>query len=417
MPHILKRKHTLIFTALILGLLYLNLFSQSAAGTWIDSNYKIKMILNNNYTYYLEHTNGKSQGQWRSQNNQFCLYDSSGAQPVCYTIITYQNNKLSLKAPNGMILNFIKNNSINKKKHTFNQTIISQKNNFILREGHFRHAINLIQFIIGGKIKNSEIKELKQALLKEFQTSQQIVIKELTNIGNSMQRVYQSTDAIIIGRVRQELFSAFHKATRQMTETQKPLLIRVIHRYITVLAFDEKNNLILTNRDIDGYINYVFFNNQLSGNNIQLSKSVKDSIRKNLITKFSSMPVNQKQILASSSLIWELMNGNWQRLSPAQKEQYKRAYQTRVSSQFKNRNPVNPQTAWNNYSKRNNQNNTNISKKPGSKKSLLEMQRDFNAKQNMYRMMSNMNTQSHVTSLNIIENMGGSPNYWKVVDY
>jgi len=38
------------------------------------------------------------------------------------------------------------------------------------------------------------------------------------------------------------------------------------------------------------------------------------------------------------------------------------------------------------------------------------------ARQNMFRIMNNINHQTHATSLNIIENIGGTGNYWKVVD-
>ena len=34
-----------------------------------------------------------------------------------------------------------------------------------------------------------------------------------------------------------------------------------------------------------------------------------------------------------------------------------------------------------------------------------------------FQTMMNMNTLSHATSLNIIENIGGTGDYWKVVDY
>ncbi len=75
------------------------------------------------------------------------------------------------------------------------------------------------------------------------------------------------------------------------------------------------------------------------------------------------------------------------------------AYQNRVSSNFK-------------YQQ--NQNNTVKSIK---KKSIYQMQSELNAKQNMFNMMQNMNTNSHALYMNIAENIGGTGNYWEVVDY
>ncbi len=51
------------------------------------------------------------------------------------------------------------------------------------------------------------------------------------------------------------------------------------------------------------------------------------------------------------------------------------------------------------------------------KKSIYQMQSELNAKQNMFNMMQNMNTNSHALSMNIAENIGGTGNYWEVVDY
>ena len=43
--------------------------------------------------------------------------------------------------------------------------------------------------------------------------------------------------------------------------------------------------------------------------------------------------------------------------------------------------------------------------------------RDYQARQSMFQMMNDMNMNSHALSLNIIENIGGTGNYWNVVDY
>ena len=45
------------------------------------------------------------------------------------------------------------------------------------------------------------------------------------------------------------------------------------------------------------------------------------------------------------------------------------------------------------------------------------MRRDYNSRRQMFNMMNNMNMNSHALSMNIIENIGGTGNYWEVVDY
>ncbi len=409
-----------------------NLMAQNPAGTWVDQKYNLKLVLNGDYSYQLSHPNGQSRGQWRSNGNQFCLYDASGAQPVCYTVIQYSTDKLVLRDVNGIMINYSRQQATGSPSVPGARTMpsggnlkrgaasLASKGGVNLTQQHFSAGVDLIQFIIGQRIKGSEVQELKRQLIKEFNASPAYIVKELTTIGNAMQTVRNATDPLKIGLVRQQLFTAFYKATKGMTEQQKPLMVQVIHRYIQVLGYDPQNDLVLTNRDIDGYINYVLFNNQLSGNPVQLTDTLKASIRSQLVSNFASMNLDQKRLLSTSSLIWELMDANWKRMSNAQKQQYVAAYRAKVSANFTanaSKTTSTPGTSWGGNSGSKSSGGWGTKTRSGKKKSLAEMQREFNAKQNMFRMMQNMNTMSHATSLNIIENMGGTGNYWKVVDY
>jgi hypothetical protein len=113
------------------------------------------------------------------------------------------------------------------------------------------------------------------------------------------------------------------------------------------------------------------------------------------------MPIEQKRLLCTASLIWQLLESNWNRMTPAQKQQYKSAYFSQSGQKTPAYQP--PQTGG--------------SYTPSSAKSPAEQMREYNARQNMYRMMNEMNMNSHALSLNIIENIGGTGNYWNVVDY
>lgn len=283
--------------------------------------------------------------------------------------------------------------------------VIAEQAGHKLTHGHLRTGIDLTHFIIGHKIKDNEIRSLKQKLVEEFKTAPVPILKEITGIANAMEKVYNSTDPLRIGLVRQELFTAFFKATRNMKEDRKPLMIRMINRYIKVLAYDERNNLVLTNRDVDGYMNYLIFNSELSGRKIDANYAVRREVSAQLVKNFHSMPLPQKQMLASASLIWQLFDANWKRMTQSQRNQYIAAYRNQISNNF-NRNVQGPGYGqqW---------------KPPqgAHKKSMSQMRSEFNAKQNMFRMMQNMNTNSHALSLNIIENIGGTGNYWNVVDY
>ncbi|MEN8222441.1 MAG: hypothetical protein ABFR36_04200 [Acidobacteriota bacterium] len=411
-------KKVLVLSVVILQLLFIgagSLYSQSPAGKWVDSKQNITLILNGDFTYSLVYQNGSSTGYWSSGSGQFCLRDASATTPVCYTVISYSASAMVLRDINGVMLNYRKmtgdtpvrpgTQPVTKRRVKGANRVIAVKGNKKLTHGNLRTGIDLTQFIIGQKIKDKEVRELKQKLVEEFNLAPVQTIGQLEGIEKSIIKIHNATDPVKIGQVRQQIFAAFYKLTRHMKEEQKPLMIRVINRYIQVLAFDEANNLILTNKDVDGYMNYMIFNSELAGQKIDAGYAVRRAVSAQLVSNFASMPVGQKQMLASASLIWQLTEWNWKRLNQTQKNQYIMAYRNQISSNFKQ------SSRGSGYGQQ--------WKPPqgNQKKSLSQMKRDFNAKQNMFRMMQNMNTNSHALSLNIIENIGGTGNYWEVTDY
>lgn len=379
------------------------LLGQSAAGTWLDANYNITLQLNANWTYSLQYPNGSSQGRFSINGNRLCLQDSRGGQPVCYTVQRFTANQMIMVDATGVTMNFNRQSGAagpalpqGNTEAATNNNVLAQKDSFTLTGAHFQIGIDLPQFIIGHTVKPSEVKELKTQLIKEFNQSPKAVLNEFNSLAGSMQKIKSITDPLSIGYARQQLFTAFYKATRQMPEYQKPLMIQVINRYIKVMAYDEANNLALTNRDVDGMVKYLAFNSELRGQPIQLTPQLSQSVAQELVQKFSQMSIDQKKLLCSASLLWQLVEFNWNRLSSAQKQQYKNSFVAQVQPNYT---PATPSASSN---------------KP---KSAAESMRNWNAKQQMFKMMMDMNTQSHVTSLNIIENMGGTGDYWKVVDY
>ncbi|MCP4149710.1 MAG: hypothetical protein GY757_18330 [bacterium] len=395
------------------------LWSQSVAGTWVDSQYKVTLVLSADGTYSLQHPNGQSKGRCYLNGQQFCLQDATGTAPVCYTVVNFTANVLVLRDASGFTLNYQRQGGnqmttppappqtpTSTSRLRVNELppnqVLAQKGGITLTGSHYNAGIFLTQFVIGQPVKTSEAQELKNKLLQEFNQYPAEVVKQLQSIGQSMQLVRQATDPLRIGLTRQELFSAFYQATAQYKETDKPLMIQVINRYVKVLAYDPTNKLVLTDRDAAGMVNYMTFNAGLMGANVQRTAAYKQSVVAEMIKNFPAMPLESKRMLCSASLMWQLMESNWNRLTPQQKQQYKNSLTAQMNQTYQT-----PQAY----------NNSGTSTPPNTKESISEQWRKFNANQNLYTMMNNMNLQSHATSLNIIENMGGTGNYWEVVDY
>lgn len=414
MPIQIKKNIPVIFSVLLLIMGTAVLPGQSAAGTWVESQYKVTLKLSANGTYTLQHPGGSSSGRWETHGQQFCLQDNFAAQPVCYSVVQYTANLMVLRDVNGVVMNY-KLQSPSKPAGpalpggtpaaattASAGQVLARQGQYTLTMGQFQHGIDLLQLIIGQRVKLTELNQLRAKTIEEFNQAPANTVQKLNSIGQSIQRVRSAADPARIGLVRQELFVALYKATVNMREDQKPLLIQVMNRYIKVLSFDRINNLLLTSKDVDGYINYLAFNSELAGQKVQVNAAVRQSMTQQLVAGFPIMPLEQKKILASASLIWELLSANWQRLTPAQKQQYKNAYYQKVASNFPSPPPSNQYTP---------------PTRSTSKKSPTQQRREYNARQNMFNIMNNMNMNSHALSMNIIENIGGTGNYWQVVDY
>ncbi|MCP4221091.1 MAG: hypothetical protein GY765_41060 [bacterium] len=391
------------------------LFGQGLVGIWVAPAYKVSLQLAADGTYRLQHPNGQSQGRFSLNGQTLCFRDAAGGAVTCYTVAGFNGNALALRDVNGAVFNYQRQVAspgstpvapAGKRANEIPAAqVLGRQGNLVLSGSHFNAGIGLVQFIIGQSVKSSEAAELKSKLMEEFNVAPGEVLRQLNSISQSLQRIRTVTDPFRIGLARQELFSALYRATAQMREDQKPLMIRVMNRYFKVLAVDAVNNLLLTDKDAEGMMRYLAFNSELMGRRIALTPQLLHSVTADMVAKFNSMPLETKRILCSAGLLWKVMETNWNRLTAAQKQQYFNAYRTQMAGNLQ---PAPTQTPQTNYGSGNN---------ASSSKSVTQQMMDFQAKQNMFTMMNNMNLNSHATSLNIIENMGGTGNYWEVVDY
>ena len=405
------QKSNIVFLMVTLSMLVFstgNLLGQSLAGTWAESKYNVKMILSADGTYTLQYPNGQSRGRYSLNGQTFCMRDASGTNPVCYTVVNFTGNGLVLRDVNGLVLNYQRQGGGGVSKSGTGGETLAQKGGYTLTNGHFNAGLGILQFIIGQSVKPSEVQELKAKLIEEFHQAPAEAIRQLNSMGKSLQTIRSATDPVRIGLARQELFAALYKATMNFKEADKPLMIRVMNRYIKVLAFDPANNLLLTNKDANGMLNYLAFNSELMGQKVYLTDAVRHSAMTDMAKQFAAMPIEQKQLLCSASLIWELLESNWNRLTPAQKQQYKSAYYSQIAQNTQ---------SYQTYNQTYNTGSPGSGYKSSSKKSAADMMREHRAKQHMFQMMNEMNMNSHALSLNIIENIGGTGNYWSVVDY
>jgi len=384
-------------------------FSQGIFGDWDCQQYGIKMRLNNNGTYMMSHSQGSSQGQYQVQGNQLWMQDQNSQQPIMYTV-QFTGSQLTLNDQNGVALPFARIQTTSSPEpprdtisnsHSTANGLLAEENGIQLLQTHVEVGIGLTEFILGHKVKPEERQELQTQLIVEFKEQPGMVIQQIMDIDQSLRKLGSLTDPIQIGTARQQLYAALYLGTMQMKEGEKPLLVQVLNRYFKVLAIDANNQLVLTDQDAAGMLNYLAFLSYCQGQPVQLTQADQQSFFNQVTQQFPAMNMEQKQVICSGSLLWKIIESNWNQMTPSQQQQF-------VAS-------MNSQMGQQGYAQAQQQGNSYYTGS-SSNKSMAEMQSEFNAKQNMFNMMQNMNTNSHALSLNIIENMGGTGNYWEVSD-
>ncbi|HEX9903296.1 MAG TPA: hypothetical protein VGB72_10600 [Acidobacteriota bacterium] len=401
----------ILFQVFMLTLAFLlacgSLPAQSLEGTWVEPQYNATMVLSANGIYSFQHPGGRSQGKFGLNGRLIWMQDASSGQTIWYTVASFTEDSLTLQDSNGLHLRYRRqqqapppppqpSRSVQEKAPTSPAKILAQKGGLTLTGAQVEAGVGLIQVIIGQALKPAEVKEIEARSIVEFNQNPSTFIKEINSLAQSLKTIRSQTDPLKIGLVRQQLFTALYLATSAMKEADKPLLVQIPNRYIKVLAADPVHKLVLTDRDAEGMLNYMAFQSELGGQKVVLSPELKKSFSADLINAFPSMALEQKQLLCSASLVWQLLEANWSRLTPAQKQQYQAAYLSKSQAVAPPPSPA---------------------KTSPSPKSPREAMRDYQARQNMFRMMNRMNMNTHALSLNIIENIGGTGNYWKVVDY
>ena len=396
--------------------------AQQLSGNWFCRQWNAGMSLRPNATYQFRGPRGASSGTYGVRGKMFWMKDASG-RTLHYTVRQLSATALVLADPQGNLLTFARVGAAGKAAASATPApspgggqVLSRKGQHVLTTASVATGVGIIQFVVGQRIKASEIKELQRASIKEFNAAPAQFMAQIVSLQRSLAQLQRLQNALHIGAARQLLLAAFHKGTRAIKPKDRPLLIRVINRYVKVLAYDAANNLALTDRDAVAALRYMQFSYKLAGQEFNITPKLAALFVRSTVKAFPTMPLAQKKFFCSASLAYRLIVANWARLSAARQAKLRAAYARR--QQQAARQPAKGQRTASGGA-----GGSTIKFPPGwskmtraQKRALLRKKMRGNmARQNMFRMMQNSATRHHATMLNTIENFGGTGNYWKVV--
>ena len=396
-------------------------------GTWFFSTQSSTLVMSSDYSFTAKSPTGQSSGSYTWDANSVLYFMNPQNQQVMayYTVNAIDANSMTLTDPYGYQMIYVKQNNVQpsdnvptttttgddgapshvkiKWEENQFQNVLSTSNGLELKQSHIQIGVALLEFIIGQRITSGEVKELEKASIPEFDAQPQAFLNEIAEIETAMKQIYTVADPVSIGTVRQQLFAALYLATVNMKEADKPMLIQVMNRYANVLNYDAQNNLVLTEMDVSGFTSYVAFQSQLMG--AQITEADKTAYQNQLVAYFPHMSVQERQYICSGNLIWKTVEGNWNSMTEQQQQQ--------VIVQYRQQLNYNTTT---NYQDHMDAEADKWRKYYEEKYPITDTNGGKNTCWECFKIMSDMQTQSHVTTMNIIENIGGSDNYW-TVDY
>ncbi len=353
-------------------------------GIWVDVTNNSKMIFNENYSFSAEEGNGKIYtGSFSIQGNQLqvIIYGATRSLSTSYAIAKLTANELQLRGQQGILTTMVKKNnrSISQPARWRNleyNRILAENNGIQLKESVIQTMAALVEFLLDMPLSGSEVEIIRQEYLKDFKKKPAETISSTPTLQQFLDLAYSNSNPIEVGVIRQHFYAMLYQQYSQLKQQKEnsPTL-QMIFTKIPVILYGPTNQLVISEQDIISTAKYLNFLSTLNGSNPQITV---EQVRKEILTSFQQMPLDAKQALATATIIWKIVDYNWTRLSTWERQQYMAQQQQTDYSTIFGTNQHSGMT-W-----------------------------------DQYQMLSNMSLQMHATNLNIIENIGGTGNYWEV---
>jgi hypothetical protein len=262
--------------------------------------------------------------------------------------------------------------------------MLGQSQGYQLNESHLVPSVGLLNFLIQGQVSQQELQYLVQACVQEFQTNPPAFMQGLQGLNNSIAQAQNINDPMMLAEFRQKLLGEFYGAASQLPANQIPPYIQILFQRVPVVAYDANRKVVLTQTDLQAAMLYVQELHAYQGQNVTMEQL--NTMAYQLSNNFSQLDAQNQTMLANGSLVLAIFRANVAQMNQAQLQQnYQQNYQQAYNSA-----PA--------YS--------------SSGNSAAAQQMDNWHNQQTMKIYQDTMNQNHVTMMNVINNMGGSDDYW-----
>lgn len=244
-------------------------------------------------------------------------------------------------------------------------------------------AIGLAWFLTTQIPTEADMQAIAEAEVEEFKADPKNFRDGANFVGQLLTQATKYTNPIEVGLYRMGVFNEIWAAVEEVPAAQRGHLLNYIFEHNPVLAYDRENKMVFTAADGVSAMRYLMFVNGITDPTAEQLAAVEPTL-KTLAENYVAMPIESKQQLAVASLMWQVVGAYWAQLTPEQKQQMLAQLQQ--------------------------QQQTSVAQQPAPQANYENMDPES------LRILSEISQMQHVTSMNIIENIGGTGNYWEIVD-
>ncbi len=326
------------FSRCIVFLLLLFLISSPLQAQIFDKVWKaptmgIEMVLNSNGTYQFTGPGGNSSGQFVLNGNILQMQDNRSGLVTIYRVALSQEGNLILMDAYGGILQL----TPEERKES---PVLARAGGLILSEDDVAVGYNLVAIIIAEPLNTAEKERLRKKAIEEFKQNPQAFLQQVNNLRPTLQKLRQIKDPFKAGLTRQMLFAELYFASKSLPEAQKPEIIRIINEHVHVIAEDLENRLLITDRDVEAFVEYEAFVTQITGSKDNTANHSLADFMAALRKNFAALPLQTKQGIAAVYPIWQSIQKVWAKMTETQKRQaianYRNALKANLSTSAPN---------------------------------------------------------------------------------
>ncbi|MEW5733624.1 MAG: hypothetical protein AB1921_02155 [Thermodesulfobacteriota bacterium] len=391
-----------IALALVLSLCFAAPAAHAApdlTGEWLCGRYNLFLSLQGNGQYALRDPNGQTvRSVWSAENGVLSLQDPGSGRSITYSIKQADGTALRLVDAYGIVLDFERRSPLPPAG-----TPSTSGGAPGPAEEQVRTYLRFVGFLVNRPLSEEDAKSIREQAASAFTKNPDEFAKEVRMIDGSMQKAYALTDPVQIGLVRQALMAGLFRERMGNQELDRSPIMRIIDQYCPVLAHDPATGLVLTRNDLAGILDYVEFVQGLGQPGFALDPGTRDTLAREIVGGFPSFSPEQKKAYVTAGLASEWLKKSWRAMNEEQKKRFAAGFtQGGQSAPAPGAAPGDPFSQGVAQGRRMGQ---EIGRQAGSLQGGCPR---------CLTIMADMNTQSHATALNIIENIGGTGNYWEV---